>query len=129
MRDPKFPRKSPRERATAEGTRRIARPAVASPACQPPPKRRTPSRGASHMNRSHLPVLIVLTVLALPGRASAQAPLKELIVPAGGNVGQNFSPAIRTGNLLFVTGQVGPGDDVAAQTRATLERIKTLVEA
>ena len=81
------------------------------------------------MNRSHLPVLIVLTVLALPGRVSAQAPLKELIVPAGGNVGQNFSPAIRAGNLLFVTGQVGPGDDVAAQTRATLERIKALVEA
>ena len=81
------------------------------------------------MTRSHLPVLVALTLLAAPGRADAQAPLKELVVPAGGNVGQNFSPAIRTGNLLFVTGQVGQGDDVTAQTRATLENVKRLVEA
>ena len=81
------------------------------------------------MARSHLPVLVALVLLALPGRAAAQAPLKELVVPPGGNVGQNFSPGIRTGNLLFVTGQVGPGDDVATQTRATLERIKAIVEA
>jgi 2-iminobutanoate/2-iminopropanoate deaminase len=74
-------------------------------------------------------VLAALTLLAVPGRAAAQGPLKELVVPEGGNVGQNFSPAIRTGNLLFVTGQVGAGDDVAAQTRATLERVKALVEA
>ena len=81
------------------------------------------------MIRSRLPVLFALVLLALPAHAAAQAPLKQLVVPAGGNVGQNFSPAIRTGNLLFVTGQVGQGDDVAAQTRATLERINALVEA
>jgi 2-iminobutanoate/2-iminopropanoate deaminase len=81
------------------------------------------------MSRSYLTALVALTLLALPGRVSAQEPLKELVVPAGGNVGQNFSPGIRTGNLLFVTGQVGPGDDVAAQTRATLDRVKAIVEA
>jgi 2-iminobutanoate/2-iminopropanoate deaminase len=81
------------------------------------------------MSRSYLTALVALTLLALPGRVSAQEPLKELVVPAGGNVGQNFSPGIRTGNLLFVTGQVGAGDDVAAQTRATLERVKAIVEA
>ena len=40
-----------------------------------------------------------------------------------------YSPAIITGNLLFVTGQVGQGDDVRAQTTATLENIKRIVEA
>ena len=89
------------------------------------------------MIRSQLAVpvaLILLATLSAPDRAAAQGmdadgPHKQLVVPAGGNVGQNFSPGIRTGNLLFVTGQVGPGDDVAAQTRATLERVKAIVEA
>jgi 2-iminobutanoate/2-iminopropanoate deaminase len=81
------------------------------------------------MTRSLQTLLLALPLLALPARAAAQEPTKELVVPAGGNVGQNFSPGIRTGNLLFVTGQVGPGDDVAAQTRATLERVKAIVEA
>ena len=81
------------------------------------------------MTRSRLPLLLALALLAAPAHAAAQAPVKQLVVPAGGTVGQNFSPAIRTGNLLFVTGQVGQGDDVAAQTRATLENVKRLVEA
>jgi reactive intermediate/imine deaminase len=81
------------------------------------------------MTRSHLSNVLALVLLAAPAHAAAQAPLKELVVPPGGNVGQNFSPGIRTGNLLFVTGQVGQGDDVATQTRATLERVKAIVEA
>jgi 2-iminobutanoate/2-iminopropanoate deaminase len=81
------------------------------------------------MSRWYLPVIAALALLVVPGRADAQEPLKQLVVPSGGNVGQNFSPGIRTGNLLFVTGQVGPGDDVAAQTRATLDRVKAIVEA
>jgi 2-iminobutanoate/2-iminopropanoate deaminase len=80
------------------------------------------------MSRSLL-VLVALALIVVPARAAAQAPAKQLVVPAGGNVGQNFSPGIRTGNLLFVTGQVGGGDDVAAQTRATLDRVKAIVEA
>ena len=81
------------------------------------------------MIRSHLPVLAALLLLAAPAGAHAQAPIKQIVVPAGANVGQNFSPGIRTGNLLFVTGQVGQGDDVATQTRNTLENIKRIVEA
>ena len=81
------------------------------------------------MRRSHLPVLVALTLVALPAPAAAQAPLREVVVPAGATVGQNFSPGIRTGNLLFVTGQLGAGADIGSQTTAALESIKRIVEA
>lgn len=48
-----------------------------------------------------------------------------------------LSPAIQRGNMLFVSGQVGidpmtgkvVGNDIASQTRQTLENLKSLVEA
>ena len=49
-----------------------------------------------------------------------------------------YSQAIRTGNLLFIsgqlpldpaTGELPPGNDVAAQTRRCLENIAAIVEA
>ena len=38
-----------------------------------------------------------------------------------------FSQGVRAGNLLFVAGQVGSGDGVAEQTRAALDRVRTVL--
>jgi len=38
-----------------------------------------------------------------------------------------FSQGVRAGNLLFVAGQVGSGEGVAEQTRAALERVRTVL--
>ena len=55
---------------------------------------------------------------------------KEIITPAGAPapVGP-YSPAVKYGNLLFVSGQTGdPGTSVAEQTTAAMNIIKGILE-
>ncbi|MHA1143662.1 MAG: RidA family protein [Candidatus Helarchaeota archaeon] len=41
-----------------------------------------------------------------------------------------YSPCVRAGNIIYVSGQAGlPAEDVKGQTRGALENIKKLVEA
>lgn len=55
--------------------------------------------------------------------------------PAGNTPRGNYSPAVRAGDLLFVSGQVPRdaatgeivGGDVESQTRATLEKLESLL--
>jgi 2-iminobutanoate/2-iminopropanoate deaminase len=63
-------------------------------------------------------------------------PTKEIVNVPLANANPNLSPATRFGNLLFVAGQTGRhpktgelGRDIREQTRNTLERIKTILEA
>ena len=59
------------------------------------------------------------------------------IVPDGLAANPAFSPGVRVGELLFVSGQIAQGDDgqlvgegdCAAQTRQVMSRIRTIVEA
>jgi 2-iminobutanoate/2-iminopropanoate deaminase len=57
---------------------------------------------------------------------------KEIIVTtkAPGVPGVPFSPAVKVGKLVFISGQVGddPKSDIKTQTRQALEKIKALVE-
>lgn len=57
---------------------------------------------------------------------------KEIVVTkrAPGFRGVPFSPAVKVGKLVFVSGQVGddPKSDIKTQTRQVLEKIKALVE-
>ncbi len=56
--------------------------------------------------------------------------MAEYIRP-GTPVAGPYTPGVKTGNLLFVSGQ-GPAvgtDNIKDQTRTTLENIKTIVEA
>jgi 2-iminobutanoate/2-iminopropanoate deaminase len=61
---------------------------------------------------------------------------KEVVKTGRAPVGLPFSPALRFGELLFVSGQ-GPIDrngkvilgDISAQTKATLENFKRIMEA
>jgi 2-iminobutanoate/2-iminopropanoate deaminase len=63
-------------------------------------------------------------------------PKKEIIEVPLAAPNPNLSPATRFGDLIFVAGQTGRhpttgdlGKDVREQTRNTLERIKTILQA
>jgi reactive intermediate/imine deaminase len=71
----------------------------------------------------------------LPGVA-ATAQDRQIIQPPNTSVGLPFSAAVRVGNLLFLSGQIGnvPGTrqladtGITGQTQATLANIKTVLE-
>jgi len=81
-------------------------------------------------------VLLTFIILAsdsvLKFPALAQTPLKA----AQAESGLPFSPAVRTAGLIFVSGHIGvdpqtgtlAGDDIASQTRQTMENIAALLK-
>ncbi len=81
-------------------------------------------------------VLVVLSGLLLAaGQLEAQG--KEVLKVPGAVEGIPFSPVVKVGNLLFLSGQIGnvPGTrqladtGIAGQTRQTLENIKAMLVA
>ena len=78
--------------------------------------------------------LLALICLLLPAAAIAQE--KEVIRVPGSLEGLPFSSAVRAGNLLYLSGQIGtlPGSrelaagGIAAETRQTMENIKQVLE-
>ena len=79
-------------------------------------------------------ILLLLTTALATGTAAAQD--KQVIQMPGALAGLPFSSAVRVGNLLFLSGQIGvmPGtrdlapDGIAGQTRQTMENIKAVLE-
>lgn len=79
-------------------------------------------------------VLLTLTLLCTASGAGAQE--KEVIQAPGAPPGLPFSSAVRVGNLLFLSGQVGaqPGTTqvvpggIEAETRQAMENIKAVLE-
>lgn len=77
--------------------------------------------------------LLLFTVLATT--AGAQQPDKQVIQMPGSLPGLPFSTAVRVGNVLYLSGQIGnlPGTrqlvdtGVAKQTQQTLENIKAVL--
>jgi 2-iminobutanoate/2-iminopropanoate deaminase len=75
----------------------------------------------------------LLALVLAAGPAHGQE--KEVIRVPGALSGLPFSPAVRVGNLLFLSGQIGtiPGSrdlapgGIEGQTRQTLENIKTVL--
>lgn len=80
-----------------------------------------------------LPLLVVSVTLSL---AAQDKPVVQWIAPSGAAATLPFSPAVRVGNLLYLSGQLGtdstgklaPGG-IEAETRQTLTNIKKLLEA
>jgi len=81
-------------------------------------------------------LLLPILACALATTAAAQQPGdKQVIQMPGASVGLPFSSAVRVGNVLYLSGQIGnkPGTreladtGVAGQTRQTLENIKTVL--
>jgi reactive intermediate/imine deaminase len=76
-----------------------------------------------------LPLLLATALAAMPATAAP-----EFFDPSGGKM--PFSEAVRSGNLLFMSGQIGmksgarelvPGG-IQPETRATMDNIKATVE-
>ncbi len=74
--------------------------------------------------------------LALSMAVPALAQDKQVIAGPGAVEGLPFSPAVRVGNVLYLSGQIGnvPGTrtvvpgGIAAETRQTLENIRAVLE-
>jgi reactive intermediate/imine deaminase len=79
-------------------------------------------------------IVVILATCLCVGAASGQE--KQVIQAPGGPPGLPFSPAVRVGNLLFLSGQVGtvPGTrgvvpgGIEAETRQVMENIKRVLE-
>ena len=79
--------------------------------------------------------LVTVTLCLMAGSLAAQS--KEVLKVPGAVEGLPFSPVVKVGNVLYLSGQLGnvPGTrqlvdtGVAGQTRQTLENIKALLTA
>lgn len=77
---------------------------------------------------------MMLALLLLPAAAVAQE--KEVIQLPGAPPGLPFSTAVRVGNVLYLSGQIGTSPEtgqlvpggIRAETRQTLENIKRTLE-
>lgn len=61
-----------------------------------------------------------------------QAPVRQVVIPAGATTSPNLSPAVRARNVLYVSGQLpapSAAADIQSQTRSALNSMKTVVEA
>ena len=79
---------------------------------------------------------LTFAALLLAAPLAAQAPEVKYIVPTGAAATLPFSPAVRVGHMLYLSGQLGtdstnrlvPGG-IEAETRQTMTNIKRLLEA
>ncbi len=78
--------------------------------------------------------IVIASVVVVPGVAAQD---KEVLKVPGAVAGLPFSPAVRVGNVIYLSGQIGnrigtrevvPGG-IKAETRQTLENIRTVLEA
>ncbi len=80
-----------------------------------------------------IPFLAGACASASPPDADAQetGPLKEAINPSGQPITTPFSPMVRSGNLVFMSGVIGrPGDGGAAEaTRQAMDGVQSRLEA
>ncbi len=71
--------------------------------------------------------LIACAMIALPTVAGAQ---KAVVIPQGTNASPTLSPAVRVGDLLYLSGQL-PGRDadstIESQTKSALERMNPIL--
>jgi 2-iminobutanoate/2-iminopropanoate deaminase len=69
---------------------------------------------------------LVAAVFTMVGAAwqSQQAEIQYY----GSSPTRPFSNAVRAGNTVYLSGQIGRGEGIEAQTRASLESIKTRIE-
>ena len=79
---------------------------------------------------------VLALLAAAPAAAQEKAPQVKYIAPPGAAASLPFSSAVRVGNMLYLSGQIGadstgnvvPGG-VEAETREILTNIKKLLEA
>lgn len=82
-------------------------------------------------------LLPLLCVSAAACASAGAVPAREVVAPAGSATLAPYSPGVRVGDLLFLSGQVGlrPGTrelaagGVAAETEQALENVRTILTA
>jgi reactive intermediate/imine deaminase len=80
-------------------------------------------------------LVVAVTLMVMAGSAAAQE--RQVIQVPGALSGLPFSPAVRVGNLIYLSGQIGnlPGTrqlapgGVAGETRQAMENIRTVLSA
>lgn len=94
-------------------------------------------QGRNRMNSSKLCSLAGVVALALCSITALQAQARSAAeyYPMAGNRGLPFSEAVRVGDLLFLSGQLGTGADdklvpggIQPETRQALENIRAVLE-
>jgi 2-iminobutanoate/2-iminopropanoate deaminase len=80
--------------------------------------------------QSTLCLFCVVTAAVIPARVVAQAATRQVI----GNSTATLSPAVRWGDLLFVSGQLGtsrtaPDSTIGGQTKLALDNMKGVLES
>lgn len=80
-----------------------------------------------------VPALVAGSLLSV-SPALAQTAARQPIIPAGQSASPMLTPAIRVGNMVFASGQLGlrrdaPDSTVQGQTRVALENLKKVFEA
>lgn len=75
----------------------------------------------------------LVALLALAAQPLA-AQKREAIIPQGGSASPTLTPAIRVGNMVYASGQLGtrrenPDTTIGGQTRIALENTKAVLEA
>lgn len=107
---------------------------------QPPRTRtrtRTRTRSARPLVRATLGLSLALAGLTACAARQPAPPRREVITPPGVSRLAVFSPAVRVGNLLFLSGAIGvkPGTlelvpgGIRAETRQTLENLRSVLRA
>ncbi|HTS89727.1 MAG TPA: Rid family detoxifying hydrolase [Gemmatimonadales bacterium] len=80
---------------------------------------------------------LAFLVLAVAATTAVAAQGKEVLAVPGAVAGLPFSPVIRAGNMLYLSGQIGNrigtrelvAGGIGAETRQALENIRTVLEA
>jgi reactive intermediate/imine deaminase len=80
-------------------------------------------------------LVLIAGIVAVPAVLAAQE--RTVIRPPGSMTGLPFSPAIRAGNTIYLSGQIGipPGGQalvpggIGPETRQTLENLRRVLEA
>jgi 2-iminobutanoate/2-iminopropanoate deaminase len=87
------------------------------------------------MTRSRSPLVLALVLVS--ACAAPRAVTREVVAPPGASRLAPYSPGIRVGDLLFLSGQIGlrPGTrelaagGVSGETRQALENVRTVLSA
>lgn len=77
--------------------------------------------------------LVALCLALAPSLAAAQATPRQVITPEGSRPNPNLSSAIKVGNVVYASGQLGmgnpPDSTIEGQTRRALESTRRVIEA
>ena len=77
--------------------------------------------------------LAALCLLLVPAQVVAQSAARQVITPEGSRPNPNLSAAIKVGNVVYASGQLGmgnpPDSTIEGQTRRALDNTKRVIEA